>query len=95
MASQPLLQYKSLDDIRARKQVLRQELQADSLSMKTQWNGLFHKPKNQTPSRRLTTFMTTGASLFDGVLLAMKLYYRFGGHRKTAKKKGLLARLFL
>jgi len=94
MANQPLLQYKSLDDIRARKQALREELQAKGLSMKTQWDGLFHKPKNQTPSRRLSTFMTTGASVFDGVLLAWKLYNRLGGgRRKAATKKGLLARL--
>ena len=94
MASQPMLEYKSLDDIRARKQTLRKELEANGLSMKTQWNGLFRKPKNQTPSRRLTTFMATGASVFDGILLAWKLYNRFGGGKRKAKNKGLLARLF-
>lgn len=96
MANQPLLNYKSLDDIRARKEALRQELQRDSLSMKTQWNSLFHKPEAKTPTRRMTTLMTTGASVFDGLILAWKLYNRLGGgKRKTTKKrKGLLACLF-
>ena len=96
MANQPLLKYKSLDDIRIRKETLRQQLQSDSLSMKTQWNTLFHKPEVKTPSRRMTALMTTGASVFDGLLLAWKLYNRFGGgKRKVVKKrKGLLASLF-
>lgn len=95
MADQPLLQYKSLDDIRARKQALRKELESGSLSMKTQWNSLFHAPKSNVPSRRITTLMATSASLFDGILLAWKLYNRFGGSKKASKrKKGLLARIF-
>ena len=95
MPTQPLLHYKSLADIRARKQALQEELDRDSLSMKTQWDSLFHKPKSQAPSRRMTAFMATGASVFDGVLLILKLYNRFGGGRKNsrARKKGLLARL--
>ena len=52
MANQPLLKYKSLDDIRIRKETLRQQLQSDSLSMKTQWNTLFHKPYDSINDNR-------------------------------------------
>ena len=95
MPTQPLLHYKSLDDIRARKQALKEDLDRDSLSMKTQWNSLFHKPKSQAPSKRLSAFMTTGASVFDGILLILKLYNRYGGGRKSShsRKKGFIARL--
>ncbi len=94
MTDQPLLHYKSLDDIRARKQALRKELDSGSQSMKTQWNSLFHAPKRDVPSRRITTFMTTSASVFDGILLAWKLYNRLGGSkRQSKKKKSLLARI--
>ena len=57
-SKQPLLQYKSLDDIRARKEELRQSLRQDNQSMKTQWNGLFHQEKSNSPSRRLANFFT-------------------------------------
>ena len=96
MATSSTNPYKSLDDIRARKAALREQLQEGSLSMKTEWNTLFHKPKSKTPSRRVTPFMTTGATLFDGILLAWKLYNRFGGgkSRKVTRRKSLMARLF-
>lgn len=87
--------YKSLDDIRARKAELNAQLQDSNTLMKTQWNTLFHKPKSNAPSKRVTTFMTTGATLFDGILLACKLYNRFGGgkSRKATRRKSLMARI--
>ncbi len=96
MAASPTTPYKSLDDIRARKAALREQLQDGSQSMKTQWNTLFHKPKSNAPSTRVATFMTTGATLFDSVLLAWKLYNRFGGgkNRKVTKRKSLISRIF-
>lgn len=88
--------YRSLDDIRARKAVLREQLQDSNTSMKTQWNTLFHQPKSNVPSKRVSTFMTTGATLFDGILLAWKLYNRFGGGKKKqiTRRKSLMARIF-
>ena len=101
MSSQPLLPYKTLDDIRSRKEALRKELQNDNLSMKTHWNSLFHKPESTMPSRRFASLMTTGASVFDIMLLTWKLYHRFNGksQKLTAKKRkkkntNLLARIF-
>ena len=96
MAPQPLLTYKSLDDIRARKEVLRKELQRDNTTMKTHWNTLFHKEESKLPSHRFANVMTTGASVFDGIIFAWKIYNRFGGKKKKAtrkKSKGLLASL--
>jgi hypothetical protein len=99
MTDQPLSEYKSLDDIRAHKEALRKVLQRERQSMKTHWDGLFHKPDANLPSRRISTLMTTGASVFDGIILVWKLYNRFGGGKRTAKKtkkgsKGFLASLF-
>ena len=89
---QPLLPFKSLDDIRMRKEYLRQEIRKDNQSMKTQWDGLFHKQETNLPSQRFANIMTTGASVFDGLLLAWKLYNRFGGgkRKKVARSSGNL-----
>ena len=99
MDPQPLLTYKSLDDIRARKEALRKELHRDNSTMKTQWNSLFHKEEAKLPAQRFANIMATGVSVFDGILFAWKLYNRFGGGKikaksKRRKKKGIFASLF-
>ena len=88
ISDQPLLHYKSLDDIRARKEQLRRELRQDNHSMKTQWNTLFHKEESNLPSHRFAHVMSTGASLFDGLILVWKLYNRLGNKQHKTIKKG-------
>ena len=64
--------------------------------MKSQWNGLFHKQENTLPSQRFSNLMTTGVSVFDGLLLAWKLYNRFGGgsnYLRSQNKGNLLTDL--
>lgn len=93
---QPLLQFKSLDDIRARKEYLRKELRKDNKTMRTQWDGLFKKEKSNLPSHRFANMMSTGASVFDGIILVWKLYNRFNGgkSRNTTSGGSLLTALF-
>lgn len=94
---QPLLQYKSLDDIRARKEQLRRELRQDNHSMKTQWNTLFHKEESNLPSHRFANVMSTSMSVFDGLILAWKLYNRMGNKNRKVKKsknRSILSALF-
>jgi hypothetical protein len=95
-SDQPLLQFKSLDDIRARKDQLRMEIRKDSQTMRTQWDGLFHKEKSNLPSQRFANMMSTGAAVFDGILFAWKLYNRLHGKsQNTASTSvGLLASIF-
>ena len=93
-SKQPLLKYKSLDDIRMRKEELRQSLRQDNQSMKTQWNGLFHHEKSNSPSRRLANIMSTGAIVLDGVILAWKLYNRFHSDNQSSVQGGLISSLF-
>lgn len=94
-SKQPLLQYKSLDDIRMRKEELRQSLRKDNQSMKTQWNGLFHQEKTNSPTRRFANIMSTSAIVLDGIILAWKLYNRYHSDRpKDPETVGLLASLF-
>jgi hypothetical protein len=93
--------YRSLDDIRARKKALRAELNRDGKQMRTHWNGLFVKPDDkQLPARRLTQFVSTGVTLFDGLLFAYKLYNRLSGGKrqintkKRSKRSSLLSLFF-
>ena len=94
-SKQPLLQYKSLDDIRARKEELRQSLRQDNQSMKTQWNGLFHHERTNSPTRRFANIMSTSAIVLDGIILAWKLYNRYHSDSTNASEQvGLISSLF-
>ncbi|KXB84726.1 hypothetical protein HMPREF3034_00644 [Prevotella sp. DNF00663] len=78
--NQPIESFRSLSDIRLRKEVLLSEIQHDDKRIKTLWTDLFHAPKDMvssTPSKRFSGFMNTGAGLLDGIILGWKLYQKF------------------
>uniref|UniRef100_A0AB33JHA3 Uncharacterized protein n=5 Tax=unclassified Prevotella TaxID=2638335 RepID=A0AB33JHA3_9BACT len=78
--NQPTETFRSLSDIRLRKEVLLNEIQNDDKRIKILWNDLFHAPKemvSSTPSKRFSGLMSTGAGLFDGIILGWKLYRKF------------------
>lgn len=75
-----LAQYKSLDEIRIRKDQILKSIRKDEEGMRHLWNSMFNKPATLTsklPSKRISGLMNTGTGIFDGVLLAWKLYRKF------------------
>ena len=74
-------EYKSLNDIRLRKESLRKSIEADDKKIKALWNSLFTLPdafsKNASRSKRITSMISIGTSAFDGAILAWKLYRKF------------------
>lgn len=74
-------EYKSLDDIRRRKETLRNEIQEDDKKIKNLWEEISRPSdlfsKSASPSKRITGLMSTGAALFDGAMLGWKLYRKF------------------
>lgn len=89
----PIPIYKSLDDIRQRKQELRSLLQKDNGEITQLWQGLFAPSRPSTPTNKIQGFMTKGMGVVDGAILGWKLYQRFRPNKK-AKSKNWLARLF-
>lgn len=71
--------YHNLDEIRLRKAQLLTDIAKDNNRMRKLWNNLFHKGKGgkQTPSKRFSGLLSTGAGVLDGALLAWKLYRKF------------------
>lgn len=73
--------YSSLNEIRLRKEILRKDIETDERKVKALWQSLFVKPdafsSTASPSKRLSSMLTVGASAFDGALLAWKLYRKF------------------
>lgn len=71
--------YRSLDEIRLRKAQLLTDIAKDSNHVEKLWNRLFHKQNSgkQTPSRRLSSLVSTGGSVLDSAILGWKLYRKF------------------
>jgi len=78
-------QYNSLEEIRAEKDKLLQEIRKENNTMAGHWNALFHHQDSSSllPSKRTSRFLTTGASVFDFAVLGWKLYRKF----KKKKRK--------
>lgn len=94
MNDNPLQTYRSLEEIRMRKEMLRRELQKDNGQIKETWQGLFHSEKSNTPSRRMSGFISTGAGVMDGIILGWKLYRKFYGGKNNKDKKQEEKRVF-
>ncbi|MCO6026006.1 hypothetical protein NG821_09170 [Prevotella cerevisiae] len=73
--------YKTLADIRFRKELLKNDILKDDHRIEGLWNDLFHQPeafkKGATPSKRLHGLMSIGTGAVDGIILGWKLYRKF------------------
>ena len=74
-------EYKSLNDIRMRKEMLRNDILKDDQKIRTLWHSLFKLSdifdKNTSPSKRISSLINTGATVIDGAILGWKLYRKF------------------
>lgn len=74
------IEYKSLAEIRIRKDMILNSIKEDDAKIKMLWNDLFSRPvmfTSNLPAKRVTGFMNTGAGIVDGLLLGWKLYKKF------------------
>jgi hypothetical protein len=73
--------YQSIEEIRLRKAALLKDIEADSARIEEKWHSLFKKPealsKPSTPSQRISSIISTGTGMLDGILLVWKLYRKF------------------
>ena len=69
--------YGSLEAIRNRKRELRKQLQTSDSEIRVMWKELFHRPEPTTKSMRMSSLMSTGAGILDGLILGWKLYRKF------------------
>lgn len=72
--------FDSLQEIRLRKAKLKGEINTQEKSMQKLWDSVFHQKQKKgvmTPSKRMSQIVTTGMGVFDGAMLAFKLYRKF------------------
>jgi hypothetical protein len=81
--------YKSLEEIRTRKDSLKKQIRKDDQEIRTLWGNLFHKPEPlgvMTPYKRITGLMSTGAGVLDGIILGWKLYRKFKSGKQSKRR---------
>lgn len=75
------ISYKTIEEIKLRKAMLLKDIQKDDMRIKNLWNSLFSRPaalkSNASPSKRINSMMSTGAGVFDALILGWKLYRKF------------------
>lgn len=77
--SESISSYKSLSEIRLKKQLLQEEIKKDDLIIRNLWNDIFHKKDivSSTPSKRINALLSVGAGIIDSLILGWKLYNKF------------------
>jgi hypothetical protein len=82
--------YRSLDEIRQRKDEVLNELRQDNAQFSTLWNQIFVKRDETTKADYIASLVSNGIVAFDTFMLIRKLTksyrYLFGGSKKKKKK---------
>jgi len=80
--------YRTLEEIRQRKDELLNELQGDNKQFTTLWNSVFVKRENSTKSDYIASLVSNSVTAFDIFLLARKLFKAYGFLKgKKSKRK--------
>lgn len=71
--------FSSLDDIRAYKEELREQIRQDRDVISTKWNDLFHReePAPQNKAQKIMKMLSMGTGGLDGAMLGWKLYRKY------------------
>ena len=84
-----LREYRTLDEIRERKDELLDELRQDSTKMSTMWNQVFLKREENSKGDYIASLVSNGVMAFDAFLLIRKLMKGYGilfGKNKKKKR---------
>ena len=73
-----LREYRTLDEIRERKDELLDELKQDNTKMSTMWDQVFLKRENNTKTDYIASIVSNGIVAFDTFMLIRKLMKGYG-----------------
>ena len=72
-------EYRTLEEIRQRKNELRRQIDRDNEHISKLWESLFIKRKDSTTGQFVTNLLSHGALVIDAFLLVRKLRRDYGG----------------
>ncbi len=87
----PQTTYKTLEEIRLRKDQLQQQLDVDSKQISSLWNSLFIKREESSKGEYIASLVTNSVTIIDLFFLYRKLRNKYGSiaslFGKVKKKK--------
>ncbi len=83
----PQSEYRTLEDIRQRKDELLDQMQADNQQFTTLWNELFVKRESNSKGDYIAGLVANSVTIIDMFLLYRKLKKSYGGIFKIFSKK--------
>ena len=88
----PIREYRTLDEIRLRKDELLEQLEQDNTRFSTLWKQVFLKREESTKTEYITGLVSNGIMAVDTILMVRKLVKNYGflfgfGSKKKKKKK--------
>jgi len=78
--AQNIQDIKSMAELQQQKMLLKEKINAEKKTMQDNWNTVFHPKKSglvTRPSSKISSFMSIGGGVLDGLLLGWKLYRKF------------------
>lgn len=79
--------YRTLEEIRQRKNELRRQIDRDNEHISQLWGSLFVKRKDSTTGQFVTNLLSHGAMVIDAFLLVRKLRRDYGGLIQSLRRK--------
>ncbi|MBO7110051.1 MAG: hypothetical protein J6V97_08155 [Prevotella sp.] len=79
--------YRTLEEIRQRKNELRRQIDRDNEHISQLWGSLFVKRKDSTTGQFVTNLLSHGAMMIDAFLLVRKLRRDYGGLMQSLRRK--------
>ena len=79
--------YRTLEEIRQRKNELRRQIDRDNEHISQLWGSLFVKRKDTTTGQFVTNLLSHGAMMIDAFLLVRKLRRDYGGLIQSLRRK--------
>ena len=79
--------YRTLEEIRQRKNELRRQIDRDKEHISQLWGSLFVKRKDSTTGQFVTNLLSHGAMMIDAFLLVRKLRRDYGGLIQSLRRK--------
>lgn len=83
----PVKEYRTLEEIRQRKDELLDAIQQDDTRFATLWNQVFLKRENSTKSDYIAGLVSNSIMAFDAFMLVRKLMKNYGSLFSFKKRK--------
>lgn len=78
--------FRTIEDIQARKEELREDIHSSNDQISALWNYLFTPKKANTKGEMVTSIISNSITAFDTFMLMRKLFSQYGHLFKRTKK---------